>query len=212
MHSPPSERVARLAAAQGGVVSRAQLVAIGLSGSAIDRRLRRGELHPMRSGVYAVGHPHLERTGRMWAALLAAGPSAALSHRTAAAVWDLRSSARARIEVTVQGGGRQGDRGLQIHRVRSLSARDVTEHTGLRVTTVARTLLDLADVVDSAALEQAFERALMLRRFDRHAMGDVLDRANGRGGVAHLLALLAQLDDTPPKTRSGLERQFLRFC
>jgi hypothetical protein len=138
-------------------------------------------LHLVRSGVYAVGHPRLAREGRLWAALLAAGPGAALSHRTAAALWDLRATTRSRIEVTVERTGRRGDRGLQIHRVRSLIAEDVTEHTGLRVTTVARTLLDLADVVDDAALVQAFERALILRRFDGQECGM---SSSGRTGGA----------------------------
>src|SRR3954462_3701353 len=131
MHPPPSARVAWRAGVQGGVVSRAQLVALGLSSSAIDRRLRCGKLHLVRRGVYAVGHPHLDREGRLWAALLSAGPGAALSHRTAAALWDLCPTTRSRIEVTVQRTGRRGDQGLQIHRVRSLSAKDVTERSGL---------------------------------------------------------------------------------
>ena len=67
-------------------------------------------------------------------------------------------------------------------------------------------------MIDDAALERAFERALMLRRFDGRAMRDVLDRSNGRRGVAHLRCLLDQFDDTPPRTKSDLERDFLAFC
>jgi hypothetical protein len=91
---------------------------------------------------------------------------------------------------------------VQIHRVRSLSADDVTEHAGLRVTTPARTLLDLADVLDPAALDQAIERALILRRFNANEVRAVLARANGRRGAKRLREAVGGVLDASPKARS----------
>jgi hypothetical protein len=88
----------------------------------------------------------------------------------------------------------------------------VTVHTGLRVTTPARTLLDLADVLDPAALDNAIERALILRRFNATEVRAVLQRANGRRGAKWLREAVSGVLDAPPKTRSDLERDFLAFC
>jgi very-short-patch-repair endonuclease len=213
VHPPPRwAPVSALAGAQGGAIGREQLRALGFGPDAVRSLVRRRVLHRHSRDVFIVGHPHLGRIGRLHAALLAAGPAAALSHRTAAAVWDLRPTARRRVEVTVVRGGRRGDDELQIHRVRSLHERDVTERDGLSVTTVARTLLDLADVVNDRDLHRALEQALILRRFDAAAVDDVVNRANGRRGARRLRTLVRGLTDTPPHTRSHLERRFLAFC
>ena len=91
---PIDEVIAALAARQHGVVARAQLVALGLGHRAIDHRVACGRLHVVHHGVYAVGHRRLTRRGHWMAAVLAAGPGAMLSHRSAAALWDLHRSAR----------------------------------------------------------------------------------------------------------------------
>ena len=83
-------RIAAVAGRQGGTIARGQLVALGLSHSAIDRRIRAGRLHPLHRGVFAVGHRVVEVLGRRWAAVLACGPGAMLSHRHAGAAWDVR--------------------------------------------------------------------------------------------------------------------------
>src|SRR3954471_3094282 len=79
--------IAALAARQHGVVSRAQLAALGLGAGAIKHRLALGRLHPLYRGVYAVGHRSLRPEAWWLAAVLAAGPDAGLSHRSAAALW-----------------------------------------------------------------------------------------------------------------------------
>ncbi len=76
--------IAALAATQDGLVTRADLLALPLTGSAIGGRVAAGRLHIVFRGVYAVGHPPSDRRARLRAALLAVGPRAALSHRTAA--------------------------------------------------------------------------------------------------------------------------------
>src|SRR5919198_5554708 len=90
---PPTDAaVEALAGRQHGVVARTQLRGLGLSASAIDRRVQAGRLHVVHRGVYAVGHPVLGPDGRRMAAVLACGPGAALSHASAAALWGLRES------------------------------------------------------------------------------------------------------------------------
>ena len=84
--------IARLAERQHGVVATRQLAALGLARGGVARRAQAGRLHRIHRGVYAVGHPVLTVDGRRMAAVLAAGPGAVLSHRSAAALWDLRSS------------------------------------------------------------------------------------------------------------------------
>ena len=204
--------IATLAAAQGGSISRLQLICLGLPAKAIDARVRDGRLYVIHRGVYAVGHPHLGRAGRLHAALLATGPGSALSHRTGASLWEMRPTLRARVEVTAIRGGRSGDARLHVHRVRALDPRDITVHEGFTVTTPARTLLDLAEVLPRPALDRAIEQALIVRRFDAAAVADVLRRSRGRRGLAALRAATADLLDTPPDLRSGLERRFRELC
>lgn len=138
--------LAALADAQHGVVAAAQLVAVGFSESAIGRSVSAGRLRRLFRGVYAVGHQRLTAEGRWMAAVLACGPGAALSHRDAAALWDLRRvGSRSYVEVTVPGsGGRRQRQGLRVYRSPGCP---VTEHMGIPVTPPERTLRDLARVV-----------------------------------------------------------------
>jgi predicted transcriptional regulator of viral defense system len=99
------QEIARRAARQHGVVSTRQLAALGLSRSAVAARATAGRLHRVHRGVYAVGHPRLTLRGHWMAAVLAAGPGAALSHASAAALWELRPSAATRIDVSVRSAG-----------------------------------------------------------------------------------------------------------
>src|SRR4051812_3807674 len=78
-----------LARRQHGVITRAQLLTGGVSAEGIKHRVAKGRLHPVRRGVYAVGRPQLTRQGNWMAAVLAAGPGAALSHFAAGALWEI---------------------------------------------------------------------------------------------------------------------------
>jgi predicted transcriptional regulator of viral defense system len=148
--------IAALAAGQPGVVARAELVELGLGRRAIAHRVANGRLHVVHRGVYAVGHARLSRAGRWMAAVLAAGPGAALSHRSAAALWGIRDTSRSSIEVIAP---RQCRRpGIDAHRI-SLEADEVTTERGIRVTTVTRTLLDLAEQLTPQQLERAIHEA-----------------------------------------------------
>src|SRR5215212_3798389 len=144
LRHPRRERaLAELATRQHGVVSHEQLGQLGFGIRLIERRIDEHRLQPLHRNVYAVGHLHLGRRGWWWAGLLAYGPDAVLSHRTAAVLWGIQRARRGPVEVTARG-GRQGverRRGIWIHRCR-FGPEDVTGRDGFQVTTVARTLFD----------------------------------------------------------------------
>jgi predicted transcriptional regulator of viral defense system len=195
--------VAALADAQHGVVSRAQLLQAGLSVQAVDRRVRAQRLRPMHRGVYAVGHRRLTAQGRWMAAVLACGNGAVLSHQTAAALWELRRVGSGAIHVTVPGDpGRKRRAGIRLHRSTTLTPEDVTTVDGIPVTTVARTIIDLARTLAPDALEDAIDRA------DQRHLVDFADLR--QANPASLQAVLRAY--APAPTRSELERRFLRIC
>src|SRR5918995_5102756 len=138
--------LAQLAERQHGVVALPQLRELGLAPSAVRSRVTRGRLHRVHRGVYSVGHPVLSVRGRWMAAVLACGPGAALSHRSAAALWGIRPSARTAIDVTVPRHLR-GRAHIDVHHANTVAAGDLTTVDRIPCTTVARTLLDLAAVV-----------------------------------------------------------------
>ena len=150
-HTPADLAVSALAARQGGVVSAAQLLAAGLGEGAIRKRVLAGRLIRLYRGVYAVGHAQLTPTGWRWAVVLARGGpgAAALSHRTAAAVWDLLPSPGQFDVTTLQ--SYKSTKTIRVHRSRTLHPSDITDHDGLPVTTVARTLVDLAATLTPTA-------------------------------------------------------------
>jgi predicted transcriptional regulator of viral defense system len=163
----PDARIAVLAEAQHGVVARRQLLKLGLSTQAIDRRRERGRLHDLRRGVYSVGHRRLTRRGRWMAATLAAGPDAVLSHRSAGALWDLFPDHGGLVEVT---SARQiAQPGLRTYRHR-LAPDESAVVDGIPITTVARTLLDLTAVLARPRLARAVERAEALRLADETSL------------------------------------------
>jgi very-short-patch-repair endonuclease len=189
-------------------VSREQLRALAVSPAAVDAWVRRGRLHPIHRGVYAVGHTALRVEGRRLAAVLACGPGAVLSHVSAAAHWGLLHTAATRIDVTAPR-GRHGQRGIRLHRTRSLDARDTTTHEGIKTTTIARTLLDLAATTNAARLERALAQAHHLQLYDHTQITDVLTRANGHRGATALARATAH--DDPKRTRNDFEADFLKL-
>jgi very-short-patch-repair endonuclease len=199
--------VADLAARQGGQVSTAQLRALGLDGSAVARRVAAGRLHRGPRGVYAVGHRRTDIVARRWSALLIAGPRAVLNDATAGAVWDLHPEPGGPVHVAVPGGGgRAKRRGIVLHRP-ALAPEDVTTHNGYPVTTVERTLLDLAANASEARFEAAFERAEFLRLTRSRELDRVT--AGAPPGSARLRAARAE---PLTVTRSALERRMLALC
>jgi uncharacterized protein DUF559 len=159
--------------------------------------------------VYAVGHPGLSPEGRWLAAVLACGAGAVLSHQSAAALWDLRPTSRAAIDVTAP--SRHLRRGVDLHRSRCLEPQQRTERKRIPCTTVARTLVDLAGVLGRTGIEGAWRRAEMLGLLDVHAVQSALEPSRGRRGAGLIRALLAQAG-ADSVTRSELEERFLALC
>jgi len=134
--------------------------------------------------VYAVGHARLRREGHWLAAVLAVGPGAVLSHRDAAGLHDLRPAHHACVDVTTTA-NRRDEPGIWAHRTRVLDAQDITTVDGIPVTTVARTLVDLAGVVPRDHLAKAIKETDRQRTFDLTAVQAALARTRGRRGLGH---------------------------
>ena len=143
------------------------------------------------------------------AAVLACGEGALLSHRDAAALWGLRDSARSAIDVTVTGRGGRSRPRLTVHSAKELHPTDRADVDGIPVTSLARTLLDLAEVVSATELQRAYEAAERHRILDIKALRELLDRSNGRRGVAALAALLDYDPAPATESKSELESMFL---
>jgi very-short-patch-repair endonuclease len=136
------------------------------------------------------------------AAVLACGPGAVISHRSAAALWELGVAWGGAVEVTAPA-EHQCD-GVIAHRSRTLARDHITVRAGIPVTTVARTLVDLADVLTDAALARAVNEAQVRYRVQLVA---VVDDTAGRRGAPRLRAILERSAGAP--TRSVLEDTFL---
>ena len=190
-------------------MSAAQLHAAGLGRGAIHARVLAGRLIRLYRGVYAVGHAQLTPLGWRWAAVLACGGpgAAALSHGSAAAVWDLLPSP-AKFDVTTLRTAHATPTS-RVHRSRTLHPTDITDHDGLPVTTVARTLVDLATTLTSHRLERVVHRAEHLRLLDTHSLDEQLKRAHGRRTKPLKAAVEHLAVREPDITRSDLEERFL---
>jgi hypothetical protein len=209
--APLDAVIAELAERQHGVVSLCQLQSAGLGRAAVAKRAQAGRLHRIHRGVYAVGRPGLTQNGRRMAAVLAYRPRAVLSHRSAAGLWNLRPDNRPNVEISVPREGVRARTGIDLHRSPTLCDDDVTVHTGIPTTTVARTLVDLGDVTNRRTVEQAVEQADVLHLFDLPAIDQAIERAGSRRGPRLLSTVLTTLSPTPTLTQSDLEEAFLRI-
>jgi very-short-patch-repair endonuclease len=208
-HAPVDRAIAARARRQHGVIARKQLADLGLSMAAIDRRVALGRLHVVHHGVYAVGHPVLSRSGRWMAAVLACGPDAALSHASAAALWGLERGEPNIVDVTARRTGRKRP-GIRIHRPRNPA--ETTTHDAIRVTTPARTILDMAATVTRSRLEHLLDQAEIRELTDYPAL-DALARAHpGHHGANKLTRALRSYYAGEQLTRSDLEILFKDLC
>jgi len=184
----PERRIAIIGSRQHGVVSLRQLEEAGLNRSGVARCVKAGRLHRIHRGVYTVGHLGISQHGRWMAAALASGDGAVVSHRSAAELWDLLKPLGGLVDVSIRGyQGRARRAGIRLHRRAALSAADVTRRRGIPVTRPSQTIVDLRGVVPAAEVRRAIRQAEVL--------GLPLD------------------EDIPrDRTRSDLERDFLRIC
>src|SRR5215203_1016314 len=200
----------KLAERQHGVVSIRQLVGpLGYSRSAVYRSVEAGHLHRLHPGVYAVGHRLISTHGGCLAAVLACGPDAVLSHVSAAWLWGLTRTSPLPASVTTPL-YRKPRPPLRLHEARSLTAADRALREGIPVTSLPRTLVDVAASVRSEWLEKMVERSEELELFDLRAVEDVLERTTGHHGHGRLRRAIA-LYQPSSFTRSGLEKRFLEL-
>jgi hypothetical protein len=202
--------IADLAGRQHGRVARRQLVALGLSASAIDRRIRARRLLPVHTGVYAVGHHIRSRQAAWMAAVLAGGAGAVLSHRAAAAHWGIVQSGGGAVDVTTPR-AQHPRRGIRFHRS-GLPDDEVTTREGIPITTVPRTLFDMAAGHDVSQLERAINEAEIRRLWDALSLVDLLDRYPRRAGARNVRAALEKRWEGAALVRSDLEDLFLAFA
>lgn len=205
--NPPEQAIARIAGGQDGMITNAQLRATGVSQDQIDRWARRGRLHRVHRGVFAVGDRPGSPRAAYRSALLAAGAGTGLFRETAA--HHLRMIDEQPSEVLLVNAGRLVSRpGLIVFRRSGLDPqRDMATVDGLRCTTVARTLVDLAAVLPFSELEQAAANAEFQRKLNLKAVEAALGRAHKPVGAAHLRRLLSE---GKPGAQTRFERTVLR--
>lgn len=199
-------RIAETATAQHGLIALRQLLGLGLSRRAVTKRVASGRLHRIHRGVFAVGHRDLTHRGWMMAAVLACGAAAVLSHRPAGAEWNLLSWSGA-AEVLVPS-ARRGPDGV-IVRSASLPADEITVHHGFPITTVPRTILDLASVLPADRLLNVINEAEEQELGDPLSLPAMIERHAGERGTAKLRAVLR--DAGYGITKRELEARFARF-
>jgi predicted transcriptional regulator of viral defense system len=177
--------IAEIAGRQHGIVTRWQLAQAGINDEAVRWRVTHGRLLRVHRGVYSMS-PWLSMEARRTAARLAAGRSSALSHRTAAHEWGLVPRAAATIEIVTPRQPRT-IAGARVRSTSTLVADDVVRHDGAVVTSVARTIVDLGDVVPASRVAKAMHEAEFLGRLDLSLLEECLARNTGRRHVSAVL-------------------------
>jgi len=202
--------LANLANRQHGVVSIRQLEQqLGFSHQAVERAVAGGRLHRVYRGVYAVGHTNLSRQGECLAAVLAVGPGALLSYYSAGWLWGIWRGSPAPFEVTAfVPRHHAAPKGVVRHRARNLVDDDRALVDGIPVTSVARTLLDLAWKLRGDQLRRVLSRAEDLGLLDLAAIHAVIERNRGHHGAKRLSRALA-IYERPIWVRSEFERRFV---
>jgi very-short-patch-repair endonuclease len=192
------------------VVSRHQLAQAGLGKNAISARLQAGRLHRIHAGVYAVGHKLIPKQGWLMAAVLASGPEAVLSHRSAAALWGLRGYSEGAVHVAVP---RKSTSTRQIRRHFSLVPADERDaREGIPVTSVHRTIFDLSATASVDEVAAMIREAEYLSLWDRLSLWDLLERYPGKRGSRNLRFALGRIAEEPPgRKQSKLEERFAPF-
>jgi very-short-patch-repair endonuclease len=203
----PERAIAELAAKQRGVITRAQLLELGMTRTTIDNWVKHSRLHSLYRGIFLLGHPRPIAGARQLAAVLACGRGAVLSHLSAAGLWRLLPGREGDVDVTVPGRNPGRRRGIRVHRVNALDRRDVRKLGGIPITSPARTIFDVAAVVRRRELEQALAEAYARRLARRSDFISLLARRSSLPGTRALRALLDE--GTPALTRSQAEERLL---
>jgi very-short-patch-repair endonuclease len=204
-------QVRELAAVQGDIVAAWQLLAAGSTRRMLDHRLRQRGWRIVHPGVYALTNAPLTRR-QLWIAATLTTPGSVLSHASGAACWGIRPFEGSFETVTRPGsGGPRRLGGLLVCRSKALDG-DVTRHDGIRVTTAARTLIDLTPYLDARATRKAFREALRLTTTTRQQLVATLSRHRGRRGTRLLDDLTTRYSSVAyHRTRSDAEGRALEL-
>jgi very-short-patch-repair endonuclease len=200
-------KVAETAGRQHGRIAYWQLTDLGLGRGAIAHRAETGRLHAVRRGIYAVGYVSETAEALEMEAVLACGAGAVVSHWTAAARWKLLRPVRGRVHVSLSSDRRVP--GIRTHLVKALHPHDKTKRDGIPITSVPRTLLDIAGVADERTVRRAVNQAARSGWLNRNAIDEMLQRNPRRQGSKQLRTLIASVHPGTRRTRSDLEVAFL---
>jgi very-short-patch-repair endonuclease len=199
-----------MAGRQHGVVTTRQLAALGIRGTSVKRRVASGRLVRLYPGVFAVGYVPRTRETRWMAAAMACGPGSVLSHLDAAALWGFYERRGRNVHVTTTSrAGRKLPR-IHAHLARKLEPDDVTTKAGIPVTSVARTLIDLSDLLSRDRVLRAMREAEYLGLLDLDSLLAAVERARGRRRLGVLKHAIAR--HRPGEiVREELEHRFLEL-
>jgi very-short-patch-repair endonuclease len=199
--------IARIGRRQDNVITREQLIASGLGRGAIEHRVNAAWMQRMHQGVYLIGPAPPTLMARVRAAAMACGADAMVSHRSAAEMFGLLSETEGEVHVTVAGRNPHRQAGIRIHRVARLPRHEVTKMRGIPVTSVARTIADLAATEPENDVEHAFQEALYRKLVVPPALAEIISREPRRKGAPVIRGLI----EDPRMTRSEKERRLLRL-
>jgi very-short-patch-repair endonuclease len=192
---------------QDNVITVEQALRAGLGRGALAHRVKVGAMQRLHTGVYLIGPAPPTPMAKARAAALAVGADAVVSHLSAACLFGLLPQHAGDVDITVAGRNPGRRQGVRRHRVKSLPRHHVTNVNRIRVTSIARTICDLASTESAHATEQAFQEALYREIVSDRALKAVLDREPRRRGAPIIRALL----NNPSLTRSERERRILKL-
>jgi very-short-patch-repair endonuclease/predicted transcriptional regulator of viral defense system len=202
--------IAKVAGRQDNVISREQLLAIGVGRGVIARQLERGRWQRLHRNVYLIGPAPPTLRARARAATMTCGEGAVVSHRTAAALYGLMPP-RGDVHVTVPGRNPGNRQGVQIHRVTTLSFDEIVVRDGLTLTSPARTICDVAGTEPLTEAERALSEARVQRLVTTRALERVIERTPTLKGSSVIRSLLRASEESG-YTRSEAERRLRRLA
>ena len=198
--------MAGIAGRDHGIVARGELLDAGLSAAGIARRVQKGLLFPEYRGVWCVGQPASTREARYMAAVKAGPADALLAEHAAAHVWGLVKGTPPQPRIVSSHECKVP--GLRARRCRGLAAADGARWKSIPITTVPRTLVDLAPLLPLDALARACHEAGVLHRTTPRQVEAVLKRRPNSPGAAKLRVIIRGGE---PVALSKLERAFVRL-
>jgi very-short-patch-repair endonuclease len=191
---------ARVAGRQRGVVSREQLRRVGFSDAGIDDWVRDRRLRKVFRGAYLLESAGLTQRGRHLAAVLACGPGAIISHRSAAYLLGIGERSPRVIDVITTGKRGEAIDGIRVHAVHFPADSELVRAHGIPCTSIPRTIVDLAGVQGEPQMREVFARAAALRRLDLKAIEAVLDGGPKRRGAPCLRRVIEDWRPVTEKT------------